>query len=167
MPGLPPTEPRPGRLGLALLASLTVTPRAVRVVETIEIEREIERVWLFVSDPANDPVWCPKVKSVDRIRPDRWVVHHKPFPLRPPTVLTVDQVTLEAPCRLVLREEDQASIFNVEYRLEPTAAGMRFTQISEFRWKTLPALVQRVLASGVRRDLRRQLRELKRTLETP
>jgi carbon monoxide dehydrogenase subunit G len=139
----------------------------VRVAESIEIRREIEEVWHFVSDPSNDPAWCPKVKSVDRLSPDRWVLHHKPIPLRPATVLTVDQVTIEPPHRSVLREEDQASIFDVEYRLEPTAAGTRFTQVSEFRWKTLPMLVQRLLAPGVRRDLRRQLTKLKRTLETP
>jgi carbon monoxide dehydrogenase subunit G len=100
----------------------------VRVAETIEIRREIEEVWHFVSDPTQDPAWCPKVKSVDRVGPDRWVVHHKPIPLRPATVLTVDQVAAEAPNRWVLREEDHASIFEVEYRLEPTSSGTRFTR---------------------------------------
>ena len=138
----------------------------MRVVETIEIERGIDEVWQFVSEPSNDPVWCPKVKSVDRVGAKRWVVHHKPIPLRPTTVLTVDQISTEAPYRWVLREEDQASTFDVEYQLEPTVAGTRFTQISEFRWKALPMMVQRLLAPGVRRDVRRQLRELKRTLET-
>jgi uncharacterized protein YndB with AHSA1/START domain len=139
----------------------------VRVSETIEINCGIEEVWHFACDPTHDPAWCPKVKSVDRVGPDRWVVHHKPIPLRPATALTVDQVAVEAPHRLVLREEDDASIFDVQYRLEPTSSGTRFTQISEFRWKTLPRLVQRLLAPGVRHDVRRQLRELKRILETP
>jgi uncharacterized protein YndB with AHSA1/START domain len=138
----------------------------VRVAETIEINRGIEQVWRFVSDPMNDPVWCPKVKLVDRIGPGRWVARHKPIPLRPPAALTVDEIAVEAPHRLVLREEDDASIFDVEYHLEPTSAGMRFTQISDFRWKRLPVLAQRLLAPGVRRDVRRQLRELKRTLES-
>lgn len=138
----------------------------MRVAETIEIDRGVEEVWRLVSDPMNDPVWCPKVKLVDRLGPERWVVRHKPIPLRPAAALTVDQVAVEAPRRLVLREEDDASIFDVEYHLEPTAAGMRFTQISDFKWKRLPMLAQRLLASGVRRDIRRQLRELKRTLET-
>jgi carbon monoxide dehydrogenase subunit G len=138
----------------------------VRVSETIEIEREIEEVWHFVCDPTNDPAWCPKVKSVDRVGPNRWLVHHKPIPLRPTVVLAVDQVAAEAPHRLVLRQEDDASVFDVEYRLEPTSSGTRFTQVSGFRWKSLPVLVQRLLAPGVRRDVRRQLRELKGTLET-
>lgn len=135
------------------------------VSEAIEINRGIEEVWHFVSDPTHDPAWCAKVKSVDRVGPDRWLVRHKPVPLRPTTVLTVDQVAVEAPRRWLLREEDDASIFDVEYRLEPTSSGTRFTQISDFRWKRLPLLVQRLLAPGVRRDVRRQLRDLKRTLE--
>jgi uncharacterized protein YndB with AHSA1/START domain len=139
---------------------------AVRVAETIEINRGVEQVWHFVTDPMNDPVWCPKVKLVDRVAADRWVVQHKPIPLRPPAALTIDQIAVDAPHRLVLREEDEASIFDVEYRLEPTSVGMRFTQISDFRWKRLPAVVQRLLAPGVRRDVRRQLRELKHTLES-
>ena len=139
----------------------------MRVSETIEIERSLEEVWHFACDPTHDPAWCPKVKSVDRVSPDRWLVHHKPIPLRPTTVLTVDQVAAEPPYRLALHEEDATSIFNVQYRLESTASGTRFTQISEFRWKRLPALAQHLLAPGLRRDVRRQLRELKRTLEGP
>lgn len=139
---------------------------AVRVTETIEINRDVAQVWHFISDPMNDPVWCPKVKLVDQVAPARWVVQHKPLPLRPSAALTVDQIAIAAPHRLVLREEDGASIFDVEYQLEPASAGMRFTQISDFRWKRLPAIVQRLLAPGVRRDVRRQLRELKRTLES-
>ncbi len=139
----------------------------MRVTETIQINREVAQVWRFVSDPMNDPAWCPKVKRVDRVSPDRWTVRHKPIPLRPPAALTVDRVAAEVPRRLVLRDEDDASIFDIEYHLEPTSAGMRFTQISDFRWKRLPAVVQRLLARGGRRDVRRQLRELKRTLELP
>ncbi len=101
----------------------------MRVSETIDIKRAIEEVWRFVCDPTHDPAWCPKVKSVDRVGPHRWVIHHKPIPLRPTTLLTVDQVAADAPHRWVLREEDDASIFDVEYQLERTSSGTRFTQI--------------------------------------
>jgi hypothetical protein len=138
----------------------------VRVSQTVEIKRGLEEVWDYACDPVHDPAWCSKVKSVDRLAPDRWLVHHKPIPLRPTMVLMVDRVSVEAPHRLVLREEDETSIFDVQYRLESTAVGTRFTQVSEFRWKTLPWLAQRLLAPGVRRDVRRQLRALKRALET-
>ena len=72
--------------------------------------------------------------------------------------LTLDHLELEPPRRLVLREEDEVSIFNVEYRLEPSDAGTRFTQISDFEWKKLPRILHGTFARGVRRDVRGQLR---------
>jgi len=79
--------------------------------------------------------------------------------------LAVEQLDLEAPIRLMLREEDEASVFHVEYRLEPSSTGTRFTQISEFEWKKLPRVLHGTFARGVRRDVRGQLRALKRLLE--
>lgn len=74
--------------------------------------------------------------------------------------LTLELLELEPPRRLVLRQEDEASVFNVEYRLEPSEARTRFTQISEFEWKRLPRLLRGTSARGVRRDMRGQLRAL-------
>lgn len=79
--------------------------------------------------------------------------------------LTLEHLELEPPRRLVLREEDEASIFNIEYRLEPSDEGTRFTQISEFEWKKLPRVLHGTFARGVRRDVRGQLQALKRLLE--
>jgi hypothetical protein len=137
----------------------------MRIAESIEIGREIEDVWRFASDRANDPAWCPKVKQVDRVAPERWRVVHKPVPLRPPAMLLVEQVLAEPPHHLRLRQEDAASVFEIEYRLEPVPAGTRFTQVSDFRWKRLPRILRGIFDFGVRRDVRRQLRELKRALE--
>jgi hypothetical protein len=64
-----------------------------------------------------------------------------------------------------MREEDAASVFDVEYRLDEIADGTQLTQVSEFQWKKLPRPLQRVLALGVRRDVAAQLRDLKRCLE--
>jgi hypothetical protein len=80
--------------------------------------------------------------------------------------LTLEQLELHPPERLRLREEDEASVFDVEYRLERSAAGTRFTQISDFEWKRLPRLLHGTFARGVRRDVRAQLRALKRLLES-
>jgi hypothetical protein len=79
--------------------------------------------------------------------------------------LEVEHVRLDAPSRLAMREEDAASVFEVEYRLEPTPRGTRFTQVSDFEWKHLPRFLNSAFARGVRRDVRAQLRELKRSLE--
>jgi len=122
-------------------------------------------VWAVVADPRNDPGWCSKVESVEPAGERRWMVTHKPVPLRPPMELTLRQLDVQPPSRLTLREEDDASIFDVEYRLEPSETGTRFTQISEFEWKKLPRVLHRTFARGVRRDMRGQLQAMKRLLE--
>jgi Polyketide cyclase / dehydrase and lipid transport len=118
-----------------------------------------------VGDPKNDPDWCRKVRSVEPAGESRWVVIHKPVPLRPAMELVVERVVADQPRRLSLREEDQASVFEVEYRLEEVLEGTRFTQISDFEWKRLPKVLHGTFARGVRRDVRGQLRALKRLLE--
>jgi uncharacterized protein YndB with AHSA1/START domain len=137
----------------------------VRIEESIEIARPPEAVWELVSDPANDPHWCPKVKSVEPAEERRWTVLHKPVPLRSPIELSLEQLEVQRPKRLTLRQEDEAAVFHVEYRLEPSETGTRFTQISEFEWKKLPRVLHGTFARGVRRDVRDQLRQLKRLLE--
>src|SRR4051812_43689787 len=104
----------------------------MRVEESVEIARPPDEVWAFVADHSNDPRWCRKVKAVEPAGEHRWKITHKPVPLRPPAELAVEQVDAEPPRRLVLREEDDASTFDVEYRLAPTGAGTRFTQVSNF-----------------------------------
>jgi uncharacterized protein YndB with AHSA1/START domain len=118
-----------------------------------------------IADPLNDPRWCRKVKSVEGAGERQWTFTHKPVPLRPPMEMTLEQVDVQPPSRLVLREEDEASSFQVEYRLEPIETGTRFTQISDFEWKKLPRVLHGTFARGVRRDVRGQLRALKQLLE--
>jgi uncharacterized protein YndB with AHSA1/START domain len=130
------------------------------------IARPPEALWAFVSDPRNDPRWCGKAKSFEPAGEGRWRVVRKPVPLRPASELTLDHLELRPSERLTLREEDEASVFEVEYRLEPSAAGTRFTQISEFRWKKLPRVLHRTFARGVRRNVRGQLQTPKRVLES-
>jgi uncharacterized protein YndB with AHSA1/START domain len=137
----------------------------MHIEESIEIARPPEAVWALVADPANDPSWCPKVRSVEAVGPGRWNVVHKPVPFRAPLDLSLEQLDVDPPARLRLREEDGTSVFVVEYRLAATTAGTRFTQTSEFEWKTLPRFLHRTFARGVRNDVRAQLRTLKRLLE--
>ena len=136
-----------------------------RVEESIEIARPPDIVWAFLADPLNDPRWCPKVKSVEPIAGSRWRVVHKPVPFRPSMELALEHIEVRRPHSLTLREEDDASVFDVEYRLEPSANGTRLTQVSAFAWKKLPRVLHGTFARGVRRDLRTQLQALKRLLE--
>jgi uncharacterized protein YndB with AHSA1/START domain len=139
----------------------------VRVEESVEISRSPREVWEFVAEPTNDPLWCRKVKAVEQVGPNRWRVIHKPVPLRPSAELSVEHLGVDAPSQLRMREADDASVFNVEYRLEPTATGTRLTQASDFEWKKLPRVLHKTLARGVRRDIRGQLQALKDVLEQP
>jgi Polyketide cyclase / dehydrase and lipid transport len=79
--------------------------------------------------------------------------------------LALEHLDVQPPSRLTMREEDEVSIFNVEYRLESAQAGTRFTQTSEFEWKSLPRILHGTFARGVGRDVRGQLQALKRLLE--
>jgi hypothetical protein len=86
--------------------------------------------------------------------------------LRPALELVVERTEAEQPHRLTFREEDEVSVFHVEYRLEEIRDDTtRFTQVSEFEWKRLPKILHGVFARGVRRDVRNQLRALKRLLD--
>jgi uncharacterized protein YndB with AHSA1/START domain len=137
----------------------------VRVEEALAITRPPEAVWAVVADPRNDPRWCRTVRSPDDVGEGRWRVMHKPIPLRPPRELDLKQLLAEPPRRLVLRRENAAAVFIVEYRLEPTETGTRFTQVSEFAWKRLPRVLHGTFERAVRREVRGQLRTLKALLE--
>jgi uncharacterized protein YndB with AHSA1/START domain len=120
----------------------------MRVEESIEIASSPEAVWALVADPLNDPRWCRKVESVEAAGGSRWTVIHKPVPLRPPMELALEQLDVQPPNRLTLREEDEVSIFQVGYRLDPIRTGTRFTQVSELEWKKLPQALHGMFARG-------------------
>ena len=138
---------------------------AVRIEETVQTRRSPEEVWAFVVDHGNDPLWCRKVKSVEPGASGKWTVTHRPVPLRPTMSLVLEQVETDPPRFLKLREEDDVSVFDVEYHLDPAGEGTRFTQISEFEWKKLPRMLHKTFARGVRRDVQDQLRALTQALE--
>jgi hypothetical protein len=79
--------------------------------------------------------------------------------------LVVETVSADPPRRLALREEDDVSLFDVEYRLVELDGRTHFTQVSEFEWKRLPRILHGTFARGVRRDIKGQLRALKNLLE--
>jgi uncharacterized protein YndB with AHSA1/START domain len=146
-------------------AEATTYGFGMRVTASIEIARSPPAVWELVVDPGRDPIWCPKVKSVRPVGHRRWRVSHAPVPGRRPMTLMVEQLTVEPPTRLLLREEDEASVFEVEYRLTPAGTGTSFTQTSDMRWKRLPRALHPLFTLGVRRDVQRQLRCLRDYLE--
>jgi uncharacterized protein YndB with AHSA1/START domain len=141
----------------------TTSPLAAihtRVAETVAVTRPPEAVWAVVADPRNDPRWCRAVRSVVVVDDGRWRVMHKPIPLRPPRRLELEHVEVEPPRRLLLRQEDAAAVSYIEYRLEATPTGTRFTQVSQFAWKGVPRRLHGTFERAVRREVRRQLQAL-------
>jgi uncharacterized protein YndB with AHSA1/START domain len=131
----------------------------------IEIARPVDEVFEFVSDARNDPRWCPKVRSVEG-GPDSYRVLHAPVPLRPARRMEMTRVESDPPHRLVWREDDGTDTFDVTYELEPTAAGTRFRQRSDANVGAVPRFLHPLWRHGIGRDVARQLRELKKVLES-
>ena len=69
----------------------------MRTEATVQIRRAPADVWAFVVDHDNDPRWCKKVKSVEPAGEGRWIVTHKPVPLRSPMSLALDQLDASSP----------------------------------------------------------------------
>jgi carbon monoxide dehydrogenase subunit G len=130
----------------------------------VEIARPVEEVFAFVSDPRNDPQWCRKVKSVAGAG-DRFEVVHKPVPLRPERRMDLRVVERDPPGRFETTQDDGSDRFRVSYELEGTPAGTRLTQRSDADVGAVPRWLFPLWRHGIRRDVARQLRDLKRLLE--
>lgn len=137
----------------------------MRVAETIEIACSPAAVWAVVADPCNDPDWCRKVRSVEAVDGRRWQARHKPIPVRPARDLLVTHIAVDAPRRLVAEQEDLAGVFEIEYRLEATPAGTRFTQVSRFEMEDVPRVLHPAFGWAVRHEVRSQLRALRDLVE--
>jgi uncharacterized protein YndB with AHSA1/START domain len=138
----------------------------VVIEREVEIARRVEDVFAFVSDPRNDPRWCSKVKSVEGAG-DSYRVVHKPVPIRPARTMEMRRIATESPTRIEWLEDDGTDVFRVTYELEPTATGgTRFRQRSDADVGAVPRVLHPLWRHGIGRDLARQLRDLKRLLES-
>lgn len=141
------------------------------VEKSILIARSPEDVFDFVSDPLNDPLWCPKVRSVEPAaegRPagpgGRFVVIHRPIPLRPARRMDYLLVDWDPPRRIAWREDDGHDVIAVTYLLEPADGRTRFTQRDEAELSA-PALLRPLMRAGIGADVAGQLKRLRRHLE--
>jgi carbon monoxide dehydrogenase subunit G len=131
----------------------------------IEIARPVEEVFAFVSDPRNDPQWCPKVKSVEGSG-DRYEVVHKPVPGRPERRMEMRRMSADPPRRIAWTQEDGHDSFRVTYELEAAGDGTRLRQRSEAE-VGVPRWLHPLWRRGIGRDVKRQLAALKKLLESP
>jgi hypothetical protein len=143
----------------------------VIVEKSIRIERPVDEVFDFVADPCNDPIWCPKVKSVEPAGSGatgpgaRFRVVHRPIPLRPARKMDYSLTAWEPPHAIEWHEDDVHDRIVVIYRLEPEADGTRFTQRDEAELSA-PRLLHPVMRLGIGADIAGQLRRLRRHLES-
>ena len=134
----------------------------------IEIARPVDEVFTFVADARNDPRWCRKVQSVERVADDRYSVVHKPVPGRPARRMEMTRVRWDPPHSLEGHEDDGTDVFRVGYALSPTASGgTLFRQRSDATVGAVPRWLYPLWRLGIGRDVQRQLRDLKRLLESP
>jgi uncharacterized protein YndB with AHSA1/START domain len=140
--------------------------------KSIEIARPVEEVFDYVSDPRNDPIWCPKVISVEPVGEPghgpgaRFEVLHRPIPLRPPRTMRYTLVDWDPPHRIHWREEEgEEDVFLVTYTLAETAGGTRFTQADEVRI-SVPRPLLPLMKIGIGADVAKQMRTLRAELQS-
>jgi uncharacterized protein YndB with AHSA1/START domain len=131
----------------------------------ITIDRPPEVVFDFISDPANDPRWCPSVSDSQVVATDdglvsyRFVQHVGPFRHEEAS----DIVEADRPRRLRWRFTAMGSVVDATVELLPVGSGTRVVQTNEVsQVGRLQWLVQERIA---RRELPRQQARLKALLE--
>jgi uncharacterized protein YndB with AHSA1/START domain len=142
----------------------------VRIECSIDIARPIADVFAFVSDPRNDELWCPKVKSVtpEGTGPpapgSAYVVVHRPIPLRPSRRMSHRLVDWDPPHEIQWHEDDGHDEIHVRYLLHALSPdATRFTQRDDLELGA-PRLLHALLRHGIRRDIDHQLRRLREQL---
>jgi uncharacterized protein YndB with AHSA1/START domain len=137
----------------------------MEITRSIVIDRSREEVFAYVADARNDPHWCPKVVSTELADSDGlYAVVHKPIPGRPAREMSMTCRSQEPPARIEWYEDDGSDTFQVTYTLEDVNGSTRFTQQSIASLST-SRLLAPVMRHGIGRDIDKQLKRLKATLE--
>jgi hypothetical protein len=141
----------------------------MRIEGSTEIDRPIEAVFGFVSDPRNDPQWCPRVVWCEQREGSGpgpgagYEAFHRPTFQRPHQ-RWIEIVALDPPLCLVTTQRDHIADFTITYLLERNSHGTLLTQIDEIAWK-LARPIHPFAMRIVRRHIREQFATLKQLLE--
>jgi uncharacterized protein YndB with AHSA1/START domain len=136
------------------------------VERSVTIARDIEEVFAFVADPRNDPIWCPKVESVEPVGDPaegpgaRFAVVHRPIPFRPSRRMDYTLLDWEPPNKIEWREDDGHDLLAVTYRLEAVGEGTRFVQHDDATLAA-PAFLHPLMKLGIGADVAKQLKRLR------
>jgi uncharacterized protein YndB with AHSA1/START domain len=141
-----------------------------RVEHSIEIERPPEEVFAFVADPRNDATWCDHVSRCVQSHGDgpgpgaRYEETHRPSRLLREQTRRIEVLEHDSPHLLRTRQEDGNGVFLIDYVLESTPRGTRWTQRDAIEWKVSRA-GQAVARRMVSHHIGEQAEKLKRVLE--
>lgn len=145
----------------------------MRIERSIAIAAPLEVVFAFVADPSNDPLWCPKVQSVESLAGRdpagpgaRYLVVHRPIPLRPVRTMNHTLVAWDPPHRIDWHEDDGHDLLDVTYTLVTDEADQtRLTQTDVVLRSAAPRVLRPVIRVGIGHDMTGQLKRLRRHLE--
>lgn len=133
------------------------------------IERPVDEVFAFISDPFNDPAWCPSVRSVVQAAGDgpgvgaRYDVVHDP--MGKPAELRYEILEFDPPTRMVMEQVDHLGTFVTTYELSAVGSATRLIQASDLRFKSYGRLIAPIVRHFVSKGTRDQFVRLKGLLE--
>lgn len=136
------------------------------VASQVRIERPIQDVWAFVSDPENDPTWCRLVSDVSPTEggPGRTYRYVQRFgPMKRDG--TVEIVSEDRPRGMGMRTRVMGAEFVGAYTLEADGASTVFTHTNEVRWSGPMRVMSPLQRRVTKRIMDRQLGRLKILLE--
>jgi len=141
----------------------------MKLAGSIEIERPIDEVFVFVADATNDPAWCERVRWCRQAKGDapavgtRYEAMHKPSGYPFAHIRSIEVLEHDPPRFVRWRQVDHLATFDIAYELELTPNGTRLIQRDEIRWR-LPGMGA-IGGRIVGRHIGQQHLELKRLLE--
>lgn len=142
----------------------------VTVERSIYIERDIEDVFAFVSDPRNDIRWCPSIDELEQVEGDapavgaRYRFQHNPGP----HTLRADSeiIKFTPPRQFKLRARDEYHDMHIEYSLSSVNGGTEMTQVSRIEFlKGFQRYIAPVIGILIGKELEKQFRNLKQIME--
>ena len=139
------------------------------IEETVTIEQPIERVWAFVMNEANDPLWQTTMTDVHRLTEGPMAVGTRVSESRRflgRTIETVWEITeCEPPHRSSIASVKAPFAWQGSYTLEEAAEGTRFTLRMQGNPGGFFRIAEPLLERVVRREMAGNLGNLNDVLE--
>lgn len=143
----------------------------IDVEHSVVIRRPIEDVFAFVAEQRNAPQWQSGLLEVRRTTDGPLGVGTRHAAVREfmgrRMELTNEYVEYEPNKKITFNGDSGQMYFEVSYRTESAADGTRISCQMQMQPRGLLRLAQPLIAAGLRRDFKANLRNLKDLLENP